>query len=273
MNNWTIKVLDYGYLPCDKGKITPGYDAGLILNTPFLGYLLQNEEETVLVDCGVNESYFAGKGGWGGTTPVGGSKSVLQALAKEGLTPSDINKVIYTHLHNDHAGNCHLFHGATAIFQKDELENLKNPLPSQLATRDYDLGVIDRLAGIKNTIIVNGDIELANGLKLYKTPGHTRGSQSILVQTQNGPRLILGDVISRFYMLFPGMDELVQADGSVAKITPLPHDVCPVFLHSLTYDHYAFFESYNKIKAIVPAYEPKYFLPGHEPSLLFTGVQ
>lgn len=272
MGNWTIKVLNYGYLPCDKGKLTPGYDDGLILKNPFLGYLLENGKETVLVDAGVNEEYFANGGGWGGRTPVAGSQYVLDALKKEGKRPEDIDMVIYTHLHNDHAGNCHLFHDAVTLYQRDEYINLTNPLPNQLAGREYDLGVIGRLEKLKNKLVIDGDLELPNGLRIYKTPGHTKGSQSILVDTIKGPRIIIGDLCARYFALFPNSDHQVQADGSVVQITPMNTGVCPVFVSPLIYDHFAFFDSYNKIKALVPGCDPKYFLPGHEPSLLYTGV-
>lgn len=269
MSFWTIRVLDYGYIPYDKGAVTPGFDAGLKLITPLMGFLLENGKETVLVDCGVNEQFFANGGGWGGAPTVGGSKLVLESLEKVGKTPDDIDMVIYTHLHNDHAGNCHLFPNATAVYQKAEFENLLNPLPTQRARRDYDMDVIERLAKLSKKLVVDGDIELGNGLRLYIAPGHTKGSQVVLVQTENGPRLIIGDLCNRYYMMFPQMEELVMPDGTVVKITPMPEEV---YLGSLTYDHYAFFDSFNKIKALVPEFKPKYFLPGHETSLLYTGV-
>ena len=272
MNKWTIKVLDYGHIPCDKGRLTPGYDEGLVLNTPFLGFLLQNGEENVVVDCGVNEKFFEGGAGWGGAVPVGGAKYVKEALAKENLNPDDIDKVIYTHLHNDHAGNCDLFRKALTIYQKDEFDNLTNPLPSQMVLRDYDPDVADRLRALPNKLVVDGDIELANGLKLYKIPGHTKGSQCIKVETENGTRLIIGDICPTYYALFPWMDRMVREDGSIVNITPMPCDVNPVLVNLLTYDHYAFYDSLNKIKALVPEYKKEYFVPGHEPSLLFTGV-
>lgn len=272
MRNWSIRVLNYGYMPCDKGKLTPGYDDGLMLKIPFNGFLLQNGEQNIVVDTGVNEGFFKNGGGWGGNTPVAGSKMVLAALEKEGVTPDDIDMVIYTHLHNDHAGNCHLFPNAVAVYQKDEYDNLVNPLPTQVAGREFDFDVIGRLAGLKKKLVVDGDIELANGLKLYKTPGHTKGSQTVYVPTEKGPRLIIGDILARYYTIFPDMTEMIQQDGSVLMITPMPCDICPVYVSGLIYDHFAFFDSYNKLKALVPNMEPKYFLPGHEPSLQYTGV-
>ena len=44
----------------------------------------------------------------------------LEALEREGLTPKDIDTVLYTHLHNDHAGCALLFPEAKTYFQKDE---------------------------------------------------------------------------------------------------------------------------------------------------------
>lgn len=40
----------------------------------------------------------------GDVKPKGSTEILLASLAEEGLKPEDIDTVIYTHLHNDHAG-------------------------------------------------------------------------------------------------------------------------------------------------------------------------
>jgi N-acyl homoserine lactone hydrolase len=269
---WDIKVLYFGHLTSRKGNNTPGYDDDLVLDTPYLGFLLRNGKENVLVDTGIHERFFSGGEAWGGGTAVGGASYVVEALAKEGLKCEDIDTVIYTHLHNDHAGNCDLFPDALAIWQKDEMLNLLNPVPSQLLRRDYDLEAVGPLKALKNVCEIDGDVELPNGLKLIKTPSHTLGHMSVWVPTNDGPRVLVGDFCSRSYFLFPEMDELLQADGSVVKITPLPHDVSPIYPHTLVYDHFAFYDSYYKIKSLIPAWEQKYLVCGHDSALLYTGV-
>ncbi len=270
---WKVTVLYYGHITSPKSSATAGLDEDLVLNNPYLGFLLQKDGENVLVDCGINERSIVDGKAWAGKPAAGGSQFVLDALDREGLKPSDIDTVIYTHLHNDHAGACHLFPDALTVYQKDEWRNLLDPLPSQRIRGDYDMAVIDCIRNLKNKCIVNGDGELANGLKYYKTPGHSLGSMSIYVPTEHGPRVIIGDFCHYTYMLFPQTDRMMLADGTIRKITPLPENIGPVFVNNVVYDHYAFYDSYYKLKSIVPKFEPQYFLCGHDAKLLFTGAK
>ena len=128
---WEISVLYFGHITSPKSSATAGIDDDLILDNPYLGFLLQKDGENVLVDTGINERFIVDGKAWAGKPAVGGTKYVIEALKNKGLTPDDIDIVIYTHLHNDHAGGCSLFPNALTIFQKDELYNLLNPLPSQ----------------------------------------------------------------------------------------------------------------------------------------------
>ena len=274
MSNWTIKVLDFGSIVSPKAVFTPGRDTDLMIDSKYLGFLLQNGEQNVLVDTGINERFIVdGHTRWNNCPAWGGTSYVIDALAKEGLQPSDIDMVLYTHLHNDHTGACHLFQDATTIFQRKEWDNLLSPLPIQLFRGDYDQTVIDIFKNMKNVVMIDGDVELSNGLKLYLTPGHTLGSMSILVPTEKGPRLLVGDLFYTPFFLFPQMDTLMDADGTVHKITPLPAEMGPILNHFMIYDYYAYFESYNKVRALVPAFEEQYFIFGHDSSLLYTGVR
>jgi N-acyl homoserine lactone hydrolase len=272
--NWKIKVLYYGTISVPKTTFTPGYDEGLTIVAPYLGFLLQKKGTNVLVDTGINERYITdGKTRWGNFPASGGTSYVVEALKKEGLKPSDIDIVLYTHLHNDHTGACHLFPDAETICEKAEWENLLSPLPSQLFRNDYDLTVIDILRKMKNVVMIDGDVELANGLKLYKTPGHTKGSMSILVPTDDGPRIIVGDLFYFPYYMFPQMTEMMGMDGAKIKITPMPEAMGPILVHGMIYDHYAYYDSYYKMRSLVPKFEEKYFLYGHDGSLIHTGVR
>lgn len=272
--NWTIKVLHFGTITLEKDKFTPGLDTDVTMNVPYLGFLLQNGEQNVLVDSGINERYIInGRTRWNNCLAEGGTSWVVNALKKEGLEPSDIDMVLYTHLHNDHTGACHLFPDAETIFQKSEWENLLNPLPSQAFRGDYDLTVIEVFRSMEKTVMVDGDVELANGLKLYLTPGHSKGSMSILVPTDDGPRIIVGDLFYFPFFLHPQADTLVNMDGSIQPITPLPKEMGPILVHFMIYDQYAYYESYYKVRALAPSFDEKYFVCGHDGSLLFTGVR
>jgi glyoxylase-like metal-dependent hydrolase (beta-lactamase superfamily II) len=270
MNSWRIKALYYGKTQTDRSWVANGLDKGLMLWSPYLGFLLQNGDENLLIDTGINDRMIVDGKAWGGCPAEGGTDFVLEALKKAGLKPKDIKTVIYTHLHNDHAGNCTLFPDARAIFQKDEYANLINPIPSQRIRQDYDMGTIEDLKKLMNIYMVDGDFELPNGLKLYKTPGHSLGGMSILVPTDDGPRIITGDSPHVLYNLFPQLDKQTLLDGSTVSITPAPESWGRYILNSLVYDHFAMYDSLDKLRLLAPEFIQKYYLCGHDAACLFN---
>ena len=91
---WTIKSLYYGKITVPKGNLAAGLDPNLLIDFPYTGYLLQNGEQNVLVDTGIHEDHIVDGKAWGGCPAEGGSRFVLDALAKEGLTPADIDTAV-----------------------------------------------------------------------------------------------------------------------------------------------------------------------------------
>ena len=201
----------------------------------------------------------------GANSPAeGGNQYVLDALAREGLTPDDIEIVMYTHLHNDHAGGVLLFPNAQHLFQRDEYFNMLHPLPSQKIRRDYDPRTPGDIAQIKNIRMIDGDFDFGNGIRIVKVPGHTLGGMAIQVQTAEGKYVITGDMPHIAQSLFPQMNKMEVIGGEIVDITPAPENWGPFILNSVIYDHYACYDSFNKIMALAEAEDPKWFLTGHD---------
>ena len=86
---------------------------------------------------------------------------------------------------------------ATFYVQKKEMEHAVNPLPHEMRTYCFTgiegfkqpkwPKVIDRIS------VIDGDVEIMPGITLVLTPGHTHGSQSVLVDTKDGLYAITGD--------------------------------------------------------------------------------
>lgn len=265
---WHAYALDCGYHIAPKSAHTVGYDADLVMKMPYIAFLLQDGEQNILIDNGISASFIVDGKAWGGCPADAGEKDLLNALAKHGLKPEDIDLILYTHLHNDHAGNAHLFPNTRSIAQKDEWYDLNNQVFAEKLRRDYDDTVIPVLKANKNFYTVEGDMEIAEGVKLIKTPGHTRGSMSIVVNTVNGVRVFVGDQFHQVCSCFPWLEEIMDYDGVTHKCTPAPAD-WPTIPSSLVYNYYAYYDSAEKIKAHIPNPSPLNVICGHDASVLY----
>ncbi len=265
MTEWTITPLVYGTIEVKKEQLTTALDVGLPLTVPYLGFFLTDGSHRVLLDNGINAKYIVDGRAWAGSPAEGGDAFVLQSLDRIGVSPDQIDCVLYSHLHNDHAGNCHLFPKALHVFQEAEWKELLDPLPSMKIRGDFDQSLIPEIDRLECQKLV-GDVEYLPGIRVILTPGHTSGSQSLLVDTRDGVYLLAGDTIHVLPIAFPDMTDMTLMDGTVLPITPAPKHWGPAVPSSLVYDHYAWFRSVYRIKSLIK--DRKFLIPGHEPSIV-----
>ena len=265
MSHWTIRPLVFGVVEVPKEALTTGLDVGVPLPNPYMGFYLTDGKHRILCDTGINAKFIVNGKAWAGCPAKGGEEWVLKALNEIGIEPDDIDLVVYTHLHNDHVGNCHLFTKAVHVFQEAEWKELLDPLPSMRIRGDFDENMIPKLKEL-DCLKVVGDVELLDGLSLILTPGHTAGSQCLLVATKEGTYNLAGDTIHIYPIAFPEMTEMTLMDGTKLPITPAPKHWGPAVPSSLVYDHYAWFRSIYRIKSMLR--DRKFLIPGHEPSVV-----
>ena len=108
--NWTITSLRIGELFLPHG--------GGIMRDPIHCWLVRGPGHNILVDSGMTDiATVTARLKVGG---IGGGHAALTAcLAAEGLAPGDIDHVVLTHLHFDHADNLDLFPDACVVVQRD----------------------------------------------------------------------------------------------------------------------------------------------------------
>jgi len=112
------------------------------------------------------------------------NRHAADAMAEHDLSPADVRIVINTHLHFDHCGQNAVFKHAPFYIQRRELERARRE--ETVAAQWFDF------AGARFEL-VDGDAQVAEGVRVVATPGHTVGHQSVLVDTPDGGAVMIGD--------------------------------------------------------------------------------
>jgi glyoxylase-like metal-dependent hydrolase (beta-lactamase superfamily II) len=143
-------------------------------------------------------------------TGLGGNRSVApwapgegltgeQAYADSGVDPSEVATVVLTHMHPDHSGGIrrrdgeprfanarHVLHPADWAFLADEQRSEFSRLARPGLQRVHELGMLD---------LDEGDRDVAPGIEVRHTPGHTPGHRSVLVHVGDDVILLTGDLL------------------------------------------------------------------------------
>jgi glyoxylase-like metal-dependent hydrolase (beta-lactamase superfamily II) len=128
--------------------------------------------------------------------------ALLEGLAALGIAPEEIDMVIFSHLHFDHAGGATqsdgkkgfrlTFPNALHLCQKTEWDEAISRLPELASTYDTDeLHTLDRSGKLH---CVQGATEIVPGIRVEPTGGHTRGHQRIVISGAKQTVHYLGDV-------------------------------------------------------------------------------
>jgi N-acyl homoserine lactone hydrolase len=194
---WEILALDTGSSMLEQSMLTYTHGFGQIVSVPRIMWVLRGPT-TIVVDTSVprlgSAAEFIGEdfSRTRGQDPA-------NALIEAGVDPRDVEFVLLTHLHWDHAGNCDLFPEATVLVQEAELRYAIAP------GRFFRRSFLSPLGGwgvppyvVPNLDVVDGPATIAPGVRVEPAPGHTPGSQAIVVSTADGVFAIAGDAVSTY---------------------------------------------------------------------------
>ena len=157
-------------------------------------FVVRGRDRVVLVDTGV------GGPGAPGATWIGTPGRLPQELAAAGVEPDEIDLVVLTHLHLDHIGWNLAWDGdrprprfprARYLVQRADWELFASR--GEDAREAFDRCVAP-LQALGVAELLEGDRTLDAELSLLHTPGHTPGSQSLLVRSGEEAALLWGDV-------------------------------------------------------------------------------
>ncbi len=186
MREYIIHPLVVGANQLDQGNMTYLHGYGERIYIPIMVFYIEGGDKNILIDTGLETFVLLPEVSKELTEKYG--VEILefeQALKKVGLKPQDVDIVIHTHLHNDHCENDRMCKNAKIYVQKAEYEALKNPHPME---RRFFLELLEGC----NVVTIEGDQEIIDGISVLFTPGHTPGTQSVVINTAKGKAIIVG---------------------------------------------------------------------------------
>lgn len=221
---------------------------GQVQDCPQIMFAILGGPSPVLVDTGTPDPAFV-REYHGYDFERDEQEHPLATLAGLGVRPEDVEVVIHTHLHWDHCGNDALFPAARFVVQRSEVAYASDPLPPNRVAFERVGEVEPPWKAVESSFeLVDGDAEVLPGISVIHLPGHTPGSQGVLVETAGGAYLIAGDTVNTYRNW--------EGDGT------LPH-LLNGSLISLP-DHWRSFERIAETGATV--------IPSHDPLVLQRGV-
>jgi len=196
---------------------------------------------TTLVDTGTGKA-------WG--PKFKGFFPPEQMVARIGIKPEQVTRIVVTHMHFDHIGGITDFAQAypTAKFyvQKKEFDFWVNsPLSKRAAYRPLQnpdaIQAFGEMGKGPRVIQVDGDMVIGPDMQLLLAPGHTPGLQTVLIPTAKG-QTIVGSDSAHLFRSF-------KEDVPSGLITNLP----------------IWLETYDKLRFNAPV---ENMFPGHDSKML-----
>jgi len=218
---------DGSFVKMDPARLNePETDQSLGRYTLALGIdplLVQTPEMNIVIDPGL---------GWGldHRSAHKNTSNVVTNLDVFGLKPEEIDLVILSHLHYDHAAGVtfvedslkttptfpnaqYLVHRDEWDFALSEIDNKNKPTGA-----DYRLDEIYRLAADNRFQFIETDLEtVCNGVSIIKTGGHTPGHLIVQLQSKSETAYYLGDLIPTEYHLNQYPVEVQDEDPLISK--------------------------------------------------------
>ena len=152
-------------------------------------------------------------------------RPVEDALGQAGLSLADVTGAANCHLHFDHCGQNARLRGIPIFVQRAEWAMVHEP--------DYTVpGWVD-VPGLTYELL-DGEAQVAPGIRLIPTPGHTAGHQSLVIDVPEGAIVLAGQAVQ-------SREEWQGAEGPQASGRPSAPDP----------DGYA--RSVDRLRALDPA--------------------
>jgi glyoxylase-like metal-dependent hydrolase (beta-lactamase superfamily II) len=164
--------------------------------------LIQTPDRNILIDTGVGARHPERNKELYGLS----SSKLLRNLRANGLTVRDIDTVALTCLHFDHAGGITrldrqgnvipTFPNAEIVVQRSAFERLKSPNERTIVSTGYTAEEdFELIEGNGKLVLLDGDTEIAPGIRTVVTDGPADGHQSVFIDLGSEKIAYLSDLV------------------------------------------------------------------------------
>ncbi len=163
--------------------------------------LIRIHNQTVLLDAGLGNKWNLTETGLIGFKKP---RQLIPELRKVGVSVNDVNTVILSHLHLDHAGGCTyrdesslvkpVFPNALYVCQNEELSFARDP--DNQFSGDYRPEDFEPLLTAGQLKTIEGAGQVVKGVKVFPTKGHSPGHQVILAEDVDNAVFFPGDLFA-----------------------------------------------------------------------------
>ncbi len=116
-------------------------------------------------------------------------QTIWNQLSLCGLEPKDIDAVVLSHLHYDHAGCLFLFENKDLYVSRLEYDfAMGDEVPDAYCRKDYEIANV-------RWHLIDQDCELFPGVEAILLPGHTPGMMGLLLQLNQQPVILTQDAV------------------------------------------------------------------------------
>ncbi len=196
---WLDGGLMFGIVPKTLWQKLMPADADNRIELSVNCLLILCNNKKILIDTGIGDSL---KPRYYDIYKYTKGPSLIDQLAEQDVDASEINFVINTHLHFDHAGGDVIhekkgvkpaFPNAQYIIQEKEWYEATHPNERNRASyMNVDFGALERA---QQLLLINGDFQLIPGVKIVLTDGHCAGHQSVEIESEKDKAIFMGDII------------------------------------------------------------------------------
>jgi glyoxylase-like metal-dependent hydrolase (beta-lactamase superfamily II) len=214
MPEYSIWALEYARVTAyPDARIVYGATAGARV-LPFYYFVLRSPDHVLLIDCGFADNPYGRS--MISNHQIEGFAEPAEVLARIGLSPDEVDGIVLTHHHFDHAGGLGYFPNAEVWIQRREVDSwmakwcapprfrwLREGLDPDTGATLAGLGAQGRLH------LLEGAAEIVPGVRVRPAfDTHTEGSQYVTIDRgDDAPWVVPGDV-AYVYDNLGGLDGL-----------------------------------------------------------------